>query len=123
MQDSRILGLLNRSSILVAGRAGSGQTATPTYAAFVPHNDYLCTLAVYRPFNLIVFASFLLHITNGLTAGATKILFKNLSDNFTSMAIYFAYAGRFTAASRRPVSRDVPKPELIVGGLADSRAG
>jgi hypothetical protein len=111
---------------------GAGQTATLTYATLVPHNDYLRILAEYGPFNLTIFVSFLLYIRSGLTTGATKVLFvvlciyffsENLLDNFTSMAIYFAYAGRFTAASRRPVLRAVPKYELIVRGLADGRAG
>jgi len=130
---SNVLDLYSSGSIgtLLFGY-GAGQTAPLTYAALVPHNDYLRVLAEYGPFNLIIFASFLLHIRNGLTTGATKVLFvvlciyffsEILLDNFTSMAIYFAYAGRFTASSRRPVPRGVPKPESIVGGLADSRAG
>jgi hypothetical protein len=111
---------------------GAGQTAPLTYAALVPHNDYLRVLVEYGPFNLVIFVSFLLHIRNGLTTGATKVLFavlciyffsENLLDNFTSMAIYFAYAGRFSATSRRPVPRAVANRELIVRGLADGRVG
>jgi hypothetical protein len=111
---------------------GAGQTAILTYAALVPHNDYLRILAEYGPFNLIIFVSFLLYIRSGLTTGATKVLFvvlciyffsENLLDNFTSMAIYFAYAGRFTASASRPVLKAVPKRELVVRGLADGRAG
>lgn len=111
---------------------GAGQTAPLTYAALVPHNDYLRVLVEYGPFNLVIFVSFLLHIRNGLTTGATKVLFvvlciyffsENLLDNFTSMAIYFAYAGRFTATSRRPVLRAIPKPGVIARGWADGRAG
>lgn len=111
---------------------GAGQTAILTYAALVPHNDYLRILAEYGPFNLIIFVNFLLYIRSGLTTGATTVLFvvlciyffsENLLDNFTSMAIYFAYAGRFTAPASRPVLEAVPKHDLVVRGLADGRAG
>jgi hypothetical protein len=105
---------------------GAGQTASLTYATLVPHNDYLRIFAEYGPFNLIIFVSFLLHIRSGLTTGATKVLFvvlciyffsENLLDNFTSMALYFAYAGRATATSRRPIIRIVSRPAAIAQGL------
>ncbi len=90
---------------------GAGQTALLTYSALVPHNDYLRILAEYGIFNLIVFVLFLLHVRSELTSGATKVLFlvlciyffsENLLDNFTSMALYFAYAGRVAALGRQP---------------------
>jgi hypothetical protein len=99
---------------------GAGQTVVLTYLVLVPHNDYLRILAEYGPFNLIIFVCFLLHIRSGLTIGATKVLFvvlciyffsENLLDNFTSMALYFAYAGRLTATSSHTFMNAVPRRE------------
>jgi hypothetical protein len=82
---------------------GSGQTALVTYAALVAHNDYLRILVEYGLINLAIFAPFLIHVYRSLPVGATRVLFvvlciyffsENLLDNFTSMALYFAYAGR-----------------------------
>ena len=42
--------------------------------------------------------------------------------NANTAVLYFS-ALLFTAMSRPPVPRDVTKSELIIGGLADSRAG
>jgi len=87
---------------------GAGQTPALTYAELVPHNDYVRVLAEYGLLNLLVFVSFLLHVRLSLKTGATKVLFiilciyffsENLLDNFTSMALYFAYAGRLSASS------------------------
>lgn len=130
---SNVLDLYSSGSVgtLLFGY-GAGQTAPLTYAELVAHNDYLRILAEYGPFNLIIFVSFLLYIRNGLSTGATKVLFvvlclyfisENLLDNFTSMAIYFAYAGRFTSRSSRPVLKTVAKRELILSGLERGRAG
>ena len=100
---------------------GAGQTALLTYSALVPHNDYLRILAEYGVFNLIVFVLFLLHVRSELTSGATKVLFlvlciyffsENLLDNFTSMALYFAYAGRVTAVTQQ--SQGDPSPRRFV---------
>lgn len=112
---------------------GAGQTAILTYATLVPHNDYLRVLAEYGPFNLIIFVSFLLYVRSGLKTGATKVLFvvlliyffsENLLDNFTSMAIYFAYAGRFMATSLQTAPRVAPsRQSIVVRGLAQGRAG
>ena len=108
-----------------------GQTAPLTYAALVPHNDYLRVLAEYGPFNLIIFVGFLLHVRRGLTTGATKVLFvvlcvyffsENLLDNFTSMAIYFAYARRvYSVVAHGPFQGANRNPNRSIGGLADSR--
>jgi len=93
---------------------GPGQSASLTYAGLVPHNDYLRVLAEYGLFNLVVFVSFLLYVRNGLTTGAAQVLFvvlcvyffsENLLDNFTSMAPYFAYAGRAAARSSEASAR------------------
>lgn len=90
---------------------GAGQTPYLTYAALVPHNDYLRILAEYGGLNLIVFVAFLLHVRSELTSGATKVLFlvlciyffsENLLDNFTSMALYFAYSGRVASVAHQP---------------------
>jgi hypothetical protein len=87
---------------------GPGQTVPLTYAELVPHNDYLRILAEYGVINLMIFAGFLVHVRRGLATGGTQVLFivlcvyffsENLLDNFTSMALYFAYAGRAAAAS------------------------
>jgi hypothetical protein len=104
---------------------GAGQTAPLTYAMLAPHNDYLRVLAEYGPLNLIVFVSFLVYIHNNLQAGAPRVLFvvlciyffsENLLDNFTAMAIYFAYAGRLTSASSKITKRWTrgpnPRPQL-----------
>jgi hypothetical protein len=85
---------------------GAGETPALTYAAMVPHNDYLRILVEYGPVNLVIFVCFLAHIRAGLTMGAAKVLFvvlciyffsENLLDSFTSMTLFFAYAGRMTA--------------------------
>jgi hypothetical protein len=111
---------------------GAGQTALLTYSALVPHNDYLRILAEYGIFNLIVFVAFLLHVRSNLTSGATKVLFlvlciyffsENLLDNFTSMALFFAYAGRVATAADQPQAdaaaeefgshHFVPRPSVV----------
>jgi hypothetical protein len=108
---------------------GAGQTAPLTYAELVPHNDYIRILAEYGFINLIVFVIFLLHIHKTLTTGATKVLFvvlciyffsENLLDNFTSMALYFAYAGRLASASNRELSQAQSK-RLAVMRIATER--
>jgi hypothetical protein len=87
---------------------GIGQTPNLTVLKFIPHNDYLRILAEYGPLNLIVFVCFLLHVLLNLKTGHTKVLFmvlliyyfsENLIDHFASMALYFTYAGRFSAMS------------------------
>jgi hypothetical protein len=87
---------------------GIGQTPNLTVLKFIPHNDYLRILAEYGPLNLIVFVCFLLHVLLNLKTGLTKVLFmvlliyyfsENLIDHFASMALYFTYAGRFSAMS------------------------
>ena len=85
---------------------GIGQSQYLTVLQFVPHNDYLRILAEYGFLNLAIFACFLLHVLLNLKAGHTKILFmvlliyffsENLIDHFSSMTLYFTYAGRFAA--------------------------
>jgi hypothetical protein len=88
---------------------GPGQTPALTYAGLVPHNDYLRILVEYGPVNLVIFVCFLVHARAALTSGAAKALFvvlciyffsENLLDTFTSMTLFFAYAGRMAASGR-----------------------
>ena len=87
---------------------GIGRTPDLTILQLVSHNDYLRILAEYGPLNLVVFVCFLLHVLFNLKTGLTRVLFvvlllyyftENLIDHFASMAIYFTYAGRFSAMS------------------------
>jgi hypothetical protein len=87
---------------------GVGQTPNLTVLPFVPHNDYLRILVEYGPLSLTVFVCFLLHVLLNLRTGPTKVLFmvlliyffsENLLDHFTSMTLYFTYAGRYAAMS------------------------
>jgi hypothetical protein len=88
---------------------GIGRTPDLTILHLVPHNDYLRILAEYGSLNLILFVCFLLHVLFNLKTGLLRVLFvvllmyffsENLIDHFASMAIYFTYAGRFSAISR-----------------------
>lgn len=88
---------------------GPGETPALTYAGLVPHNDYLRILVEYGPANLVIFVCFLAYVRVSLTIGAAKVLFvvlciyffsENLLDSFTSMTLFFAYAGRMTAGNR-----------------------
>jgi hypothetical protein len=85
---------------------GAGQTGVLTVLPLPPHNDYLRVLAEYGLFNFLVFVPFVLSIALSIKQQAARILFtvlliyflsENLLDNFTSMALFFAYAGRFTS--------------------------
>jgi O-Antigen ligase len=85
---------------------GAGETPALTYAAMVPHNDYLRIFVEYGPINLAIFVCFLAYVRGALTSAAAKVLFvvlciyffsENLLDSFTSMTLFFAYAGRMTA--------------------------
>ncbi len=92
---------------------GPGQTPALTYAELVPHNDYLRIFAEYGPINFVIFACFLVHIQRALETRSAKVLFgvlciyffsENLLDDFTSMTLFFAYAGRMTASGPAPAS-------------------
>jgi len=85
---------------------GAGQTPALTYAEMVPHNDYLRILVEYGPINFAIFAVFLIYIRGALKTAPARVLFvvlciyffsENLLDSFTSMTLFFAYAGRMTA--------------------------
>jgi hypothetical protein len=85
---------------------GAGQTGVLTVLPLPPHNDYLRILAEYGLFNFLVFVPFVLSIALTIKQQAARILFtvlliyflsENLLDNFTSMALFFSYAGRFTS--------------------------
>lgn len=85
---------------------GPGETPALTYAGLVPHNDYLRILVEYGPVNLVIFVCFVAYVRAALTSGAARVLFvvlciyffsENLLDSFTSMTLFFAYAGRMTA--------------------------
>jgi len=110
---------------------GAGQTRYLAYAPLAPHNDYLRILAEYGALNLAVFITFLYHVVGRIRLMQARVLFivfliymlsENLLDNFTSMALYFAYAGRMAAPElrlvrprrRRLIERDVsdvsPRP-------------
>ena len=85
---------------------GIGQSQYLTVLQFVPHNDYLRILAEYGLVNLVIFVGFLAHVLFSLKTGYSKVLFmvlliyffsENLIDHFSSMTLYFTYAGRFAA--------------------------
>jgi hypothetical protein len=85
---------------------GAGQTGLLAYMPLPPHNDYLRILAEYGLLSFLVFVSFVVSIAASIKQQAAKILFtvlliyffsENLIDNFTSMALFFSYAGRFTS--------------------------
>jgi hypothetical protein len=85
---------------------GAGQTGLLAYMPLPPHNDYLRVLAEYGLPSFLLFLSFLVSIAISIKLPAAKIIFnvlliyffsENLIDNFTSMALFFSYAGRFTS--------------------------
>jgi hypothetical protein len=85
---------------------GAGQTGLVAYIPLPPHNDYLRVLAEYGLLSFLVFVSFVISIATSIKLPAAKIIFtvlliyffsENLIDNFTSMALFFSYAGRFTS--------------------------
>ena len=85
---------------------GAGQTSILTYLPLPPHNDYLRVLAEYGLLSFLVFVPFVISIVISLKQQAAKTIFtvlllyflsENLLDNFTSMALFFSYAGRFTS--------------------------
>jgi hypothetical protein len=85
---------------------GAGQSGIIAVIPMPPHNDYLRVLAEYGLLSFLVFAFFVVRIAILLKLQAAKILFtvlliyffsENLIDNFTSMALFFSYAGRFTS--------------------------
>lgn len=98
---------------------GIGQSQYLTVLQFVPHNDYLRILAEYGFLNLVVFVSFLLHVLFNLKTGHTKVLFmvlliyffsENLIDHFSSMTLYFTYAGRFAALPAKEAPKLLRRP-------------
>jgi hypothetical protein len=85
---------------------GAGQSRIIAVIPMAPHNDYLRVLAEYGLLNFLVFVFFVVSILLSLKLQAAKILFtvlliyffsENLLDNFTSIALFFSYAGRFTS--------------------------
>ncbi|MEH2523523.1 MULTISPECIES: O-antigen ligase family protein [unclassified Bradyrhizobium] len=85
---------------------GAGQSGIIAVMPMPPHNDYLRVLAEYGLLNFLVFAFFVVSILLSLKLQAAKILFtvlliyffsENLLDNFTSMALFFSFAGRLTS--------------------------
>jgi hypothetical protein len=75
----------------------------------------LRVLAEYGAINLACFVMFLWRVVSGMRLMQARVLFivlliymfsENLLDNFTSMALYFAFAGRMAA----PELRLVPRP-------------
>lgn len=111
---------------------GAGQTTPLTYAGLSPHNDYLRILAEYGPLNLLVFVGFLFYIVVALQHAAARVLFivlmiyffsENLIDNFTSIALYFAYAGRLTADNRLLPARSPRRPRRERRSAAAGQAG
>jgi hypothetical protein len=85
---------------------GAGQTGLVAYMPLPPHNDYLRVLAEYGLLSFLVFVFFVVSIVTSIKLQAAKIIFtvlliyfvsENLIDNFTSMALFFSYAGRFTS--------------------------
>ena len=85
---------------------GANQTGVIAYIPIPPHNDYLRVLVEYGFFSFLIFTVFVISIVMSLKMQTAKILFtvllidffsENLLDNFTSMALFFSYAGRFTS--------------------------
>ena len=85
---------------------GAGQTGLVALVPMPPHNDYLRVLAEYGLPSFLVFVFFVINIATSIKLQAAKIIFtvlliyffsENLIDNFTSMALFFSYAGRFTS--------------------------
>jgi hypothetical protein len=94
---------------------GASQTGVLTVLPLPPHNDYLRVLAEYGLLNFLVFVVFVFSIVFSLKDRAAKIMYtvlliyflsENLIDNFTSMTLFFSYAGRFTSPKWR--ARDLP---------------
>lgn len=97
---------------------GAGQTPFISRLEFTPHNDYLRVLAEYGILNFIVFICFLYYVLKGLKTKVSRVFFtilliyfgsENLLDSFTSMAFYFAYAGRFMGAGEIATSVNTPE--------------
>jgi O-antigen ligase len=85
---------------------GAGQSGVIAVIPMPPHNDYLRVLAEYGFLNFLVFVFFVASVAMSLRLQAARILFtvlliyflsENLLDNFTSMALFFSYAGRFAS--------------------------
>ncbi|MDQ8728057.1 O-antigen ligase family protein [Bradyrhizobium sp. LHD-71] len=85
---------------------GANQSALIAYIPMPPHNDYLRVMVEYGFFSFLIFVVFVISIVMSLKMQAAKILYtvlliyffsENLLDNFTSMALFFSYAGRFTS--------------------------
>ncbi|WGR81741.1 O-antigen ligase family protein [Bradyrhizobium sp. ISRA432] len=85
---------------------GASQTGLLTVLPLPPHNDYLRVLAEYGLLNGVVFVIFVFSIAFSLKERSAKTMYtvlliyflsENLIDNFTSMTLFFSYAGRFTS--------------------------
>jgi len=85
---------------------GAGQTGVLTVLPLPPHNDYLRVLAEHGLLNFLIFIVFVFSIVFSLKDRAAKTMYtvlliyflsENLIDNFTSMTLFFSYAGRFTS--------------------------
>ncbi|WP_314946268.1 O-antigen ligase family protein [Bradyrhizobium cosmicum] len=90
---------------------GASQTGVLTVLPLPPHNDYLRVLAEYGLLNCVVFVVFVFSIVFSLKERAAKTMYtvlliyflsENLIDNFTSMTLFFSYAGRFTSPKCSP---------------------
>ncbi|MDH2399009.1 O-antigen ligase family protein [Bradyrhizobium sp. SSUT18] len=90
---------------------GASQTGVLTVLPLPPHNDYLRVLAEYGLLNCVIFVVFVFSIMFSLKERAAKTMYtvlviyflsENLIDNFTSMTLFFSYAGRFTSPKWSP---------------------
>ncbi|UPK37773.1 O-antigen ligase family protein [Bradyrhizobium sp. 186] len=90
---------------------GASQTGVLTVLPLPPHNDYLRVLAEYGLLNCVLFVVFVFSIMFSLKERAAKTMYtvlliyflsENLIDNFTSMTLFFSYAGRFTSPKWSP---------------------
>ena len=97
---------------------GASQTGILTVLPLPPHNDYLRVLAEYGLLNFVIFVIFVISIVFSLKERAAKTMYtvlliyflsENLIDNFTSMTLFFAYAGRFTSRKWPETGRCVPR--------------
>jgi len=90
---------------------GAGHTAEITRMRLVPHNDYLRILVETGLITLGIFIALLIRVTQNLPTVAARIIFTvllfyfssdNLIDGFSTMAIFFGFAGIAASTAKNP---------------------